>query len=529
MPELVGSELEDFGQEVFTRMGLECTHRLNQVQLRNIRPSGPYSDEEHLEFDYLIPYGNTCLIGEITGRQTPRDVERKFSRFRRHYDIVTRSNLDEHGWQLVGVPEDRSYIFSEITEFKGFFITTRLQKFDVDLPQVPNMACFYKLDWDLLEEYSRCIGQYAQYPFLRLFDIARGAGRRELVLRGDSHALIRTPNRKIASGDIGLADLYTFEALPYELLPLAHVYRRDMLPDLSSTSGAKYQRPLIQGKLEDIRENLLVSRNFVFPNDCKIMVTAIQFKDTDAEAVQRYSAKTFIEINTNQTRVRPTHLDAIAYGILRQTYPRAIAAQIILRVNERRGRLYGLFDTNQTSLGIIQTTTVVSALKSITRLDYIRGLQGAQKGSRVRIRQGYNNLFGVTTIHELVDAEALIERGVACFERYFTLVASTFSHDWPERGDSKGSSLEYAKMMAGFVRLLRQFISEGLDWQAVETELKKIRACVMQLREIQNYDAVLFNPAHQDIPDARPSATDDYRFLNANRQRPTSIQEVVSP
>jgi len=580
MTDLTGQELEDFGQEVFTRMGLDVVHRLDQARLKDLYPSGPYSENEHLEFDYLIPCGSICLIGEITGRRAPRDVERKYSQFRQHYDIVRRQSLNEHTWQLIGVPDERLWVFREITDLKGFFIATRLQKFDVDLTEVSNIASFYKADWDMLEEYSRCIGQYTRYSFLRLFDITGGVGRRPLMLEEASHALIRTPNKKIASGDIGMADLYTFEASPYELLPLAHVYRRDMLPDLSSVSGAKYQRPLVQKKLDDMRANLLINRDFVFPNsilvvlssecqysphdktlrvpetygaisvidgqhrlfsyadenvrsrlgdDCKIMVTAIQFRDTDEEAVQRYSAKTFIEINTNQTRVRPTHLDAIAYGILRQTYPRAIAAQIILQVNERRGsRLYGFFDTNQTSLGIIQTTTVVAALKAITRLEYIQDLQRAQRGSRLRRRRGYENLFGVQTIHELSDAEILIDRGIECFEQYFSRVAFVFFNDWPERGQTKNSSLEYAKVIAGFVRLLWQFISEGLDWQAVQDQLENILANVMQLRGMQEYDAVLFDPTHPDIPDAQPSATDDFRFLNSNRENPVSIQNVLA-
>jgi DGQHR domain-containing protein len=580
MTDLTGHKLEDFGQQVFTRMGLESVSRLNQVRLIEMHPDGPYTEDEHIEFDYLISYGNTCLIGEITGRSTPRDIERKYSQFRRHYGIVTGLTFDECMWRLLGVPDERLCAFREITEFRGFFIATRVQRFDVDLREAPSLARFYKVDWDLLEQYAACIGQYARFPFLRLFDIGGERARHRLILQEDAHSLLRTPNKKIASGDIGLADLYTFEASPYELLPMANVYRRDMLPDLSAASGAKYQRPLIQDKLDAIRENLLVDRDFIFPNsilvvlssecrynpqdrtlqipethgtisvidgqhrlfsyadenvrnrlgdDCKIMVTAIQFRGADDEAIQRYSAKTFIEINMNQTRVRPTHLDAIAYEILRQTYPRAIAAQIILRANERRNsRLYGLFDTNQTSLGVIQTTTVLSALKTITRLDYIRGLQNAQRGSRARRRRGYQNLFEVDTIHELSEADVLIERGVVCFERYFNLVANVFYHDWPERGQTKNSSLEFAKMVAGFVRLLWQFIIEGLDWESIQTELENVRTHVMQLWGMQEYNEILFDPTHQDIPDAQPSTTDDYRFLNSNRTAPTSIQQMVA-
>ncbi len=577
MVDLYGRDLEDYGQEVFTRMGLICAHRLNQVRLLDLDPAGSYSADEHLEFDYLIPYEKICIIGEITGRKNASSVESKYRQFRKHYNLLNRLNLDERVWRLLGVTEAHLHSFLEIEEIKGCFIVANLQKFDVDLSKVPNISCFFKFDWDLLVEYSQCIGSYARYHFLQLFDYRREEQYRPLQLKETVHGLMRTTNKKIAS-DVGIADLYTFEVSPYDLFPMARVYRRDMLPDLSSISEEKYQRPLIPDKLKSIREKLLISRDFMFPNsilavltnncryssqdrsllipdmygaisvidgqhrlfsyadenvrnrlgdNCRIMVTAIQFKDANDEAVQRYSARTFIEINTNQTRVRPTHLDAIAYGILRETSSKAIAAQIILQANEQKGNLYGLFDTNQTSLGIIQTTTVLSTLKSITNLNYIHSLKNSQRGTPLVVRRGYENLFGVT-IQDLCDPEILIKQGITCFEHFFNLVATIFSHDWPERGSRKGSSLEFSKMIASFVRLLWQFISEGLDWQAIQIELEKIRANVMNLRGMQNYDNILFNPTDQSIPDAKPSTTDDFHFLDFNRHKSTSVYDTLA-
>jgi len=579
MTNLQGHELEIHGRDALARMGMVCVYPLNQVPLLHLDPSGPYSHDDHLEFDYLIPCGDICLIGEITGRDSPGDVRSKYSRFRRQYNAVRGLQLGEQVWRLTGVPDEHLRDFREVREVRGFFVTTRLQKFDVNLSEVANIARLYKSDWNLLVEYSQSIGTYAKYHFLHRFNVAETASRHSLTLSKDLHSLMRTSSKKIASGDVGLADVYTFEVSPYELLSIARVYRRDELPSLSSMPESEYQRPLIPEKLVSIREKLLKSKDFMFPSsilvvlsdDCRylddhrtliiperygaisvidgqhrlfsyadeevkrwvdnsgrIMVTAIQFRDANAEAIHKYSARSFVEINTNQTRVPPTHLDAIAYEILGETHPRAIAAQVILRANERRSSLYGLFDTNQTGLGIIRATTVLSALKSITHLEYIRSLQSAHRSdTRLLMRHGYESLFGAE-IDELNKAETLIERGVICFEHYFNLVASVFSHDWPERGQPKNSSLEYAKMIAGLVKLLGQFISEGLDWQAVQTELGNIRANVIKLRDMQEYNAVLFDPTHPDMPNAQPSATDDYRFLNSNRRCATSIHKVIA-
>lgn len=575
--ELSGHELEDYGHQVFARMQIPCFHKLNQTRLQDMAPSGPYTPDEHLELDYLIPQGEVCLIGEITARSGPSEVKDKYARFRKHYNIVDNLTLGEDIWRLLGVPDDALNKFRRVSQLRGFFLSTKLQEFDLNLAQVPYIALFYKSGCKLLDEYSQSIGSYAKPHFFHHFDITETATRRMLMVQQDTHGLIQTPDKKIASGDIGLADLYTFEASPYELLPIAEVYRRDRLPSLVSTSESEYQRPLMPKKLAAIRQNLLTDPDFVFPNsilavlsnECqyddssktltipekygaisvidgqhrlfsyadvgvkgrvgetsRIMVTAIHFRDAEEAAIHKYSARTFVEINTNQTPVRPSHLDAIAYEILGETNPRALAAQVLMRANRRRGsKLYGIFDTDQSGLGFVSTGTVLTALKAITNIKRVGDLQNAQKGARLKEKRGYENLFGVT-IGELVDPDTLIYRGVTCIEQYFNRVGGVFSLDWSTRDDKKGSSLEYAKMIAAFIKLLRTFILEGLDWVAVQTELEKIKTNLLEVRAMNNYTKMLFDPTNPDVPDSQPSATDDYRFLQRNRSAPTQIKHV---
>lgn len=573
MADLTGSDLEDHGQKIFTRIGVVCIHRLKHVRLLDLDPSGSYSSDEHLELDYLIPYDGICLLGEITARKNSADIKRKYQRFRQHFNIINRLKIDDSVWRSLGVHDKDLRYFRNIKYLKGFFITRYLQKFDVNLGDIANISCFYKRDWEVICEYSQTIGTYAKYHFIHHFEVIEQIPRRALTLNKVNYGLMRTDHKKIASGDIGLADLYTFEASPYELLPLARVYRRDELPSLSSALEPAYQRPIIPGKLDSIREKLLASRDFMFPNsilvvlsndckylpdeenltipekygaisiidgqhrllsyadenvkshigdDSKIMVTAIHFPDVDVELIHKYSARAFVEINMNQTRIHSSHLDAIAYEILGDTHSRAIAAQVILLANQRVGKIYGLFDTNQTGLGIIRSTTVLLALKAITNLNKIDNLKNVQRGIRFNERRGYENLFGVP-INELSLADNLISRGVVCIEHYFNLAAKIFLYDWPQREKENTSSLKFAKMIAGFIKLLQTFISEGLDWKRVEEELKKIQLNVMALHRMNEYKSIIFDPSHQDIPNAEPSADDDYRFLNLNRHTPTSI------
>lgn len=571
--DLRDKDLEDFGRGIFERLGLQCFHRLNNVLVPEIDKEGSYSSGEHLELDYLIPYDSYCLVGEITGRSDESDLRKKYKRFRSHYNVVSKLELNEDLWRLLGISNDDLRHFRYINKLRGFFITTQLERFDVELSDVEKIVRFYRKDWRLLVDYAEGIGRYAGSHLLERFDIAETEPYEAFTLRREAHNLMYMPHRRIASG-VDLASLYTFEVSPYDILSLSLVYRRDLLPSLSPE--LKYQRALNQDKLDEIRKSLLHDPDFVFPssilvvlsedceydeveeelripkrygafsvidgqhrlfsyadeeikeqvgNESKIMVTAIQFETKDPEVIFTHSAKTFVEINTNQTKVDRDHLDAIAYDVLGDTEPRAIAAKIILEVNEKKDTcLYGFFDTNRTGLGIVRASTVRAALQTITSLKKVRRLKNAQRGSTLERKNGYENLLGAS-IDELSTAENLIEQGKICMERYFGVVASAFRPDWPKRGESNESSFKYAKMIAGFVKLLRQFINEGLDWGDVQRELETIRENVMVLRGMSDYDTILFDPTHLDIPDAEPSATDDFRFLNLNRTAPTSVQD----
>jgi DGQHR domain-containing protein len=480
---------------------------------------------------------------------------------------------NERIWLTLGVPDTALNVFREITNFRGFFITTELQKYDLELPNVANIICIYKADWQLLEEYSRELGEYAKYHLLDLFKLDKTQDRRPLRVQA-----MQARHKRVVSGNSSSADLFIFQASPYELLPFARVYRRDLLPDLSSKAEEKYQRALISDKLQRIREELLTDHDFMFPNsilvilsnDCKfdpdekilqipeiygsvevidgqhrlfsyaskdvktrvgdrgqIMVTAIRFNGTRELDARHYSAKTFIEINTNQTRVPPTHIDAIRYPILGEKGDRAIAAQVILRANARKGALYGFFDTNQTGLGIISTTTVFTHLKPLSNIEEIKKLRNPKSDSQKLRRIGYEKLFAVASIEELDEAQKLIEQGTICITRYFDLVKKVFHHDWPQRGQDNPSSLKFAKLIAGFVKLLNQFVAEGMDWKNVEADLEQIKVNLIALRKpMKRYNKVLFDPEHRHIPDARPSANDDFHFLHMNRQKPTSINNV---
>jgi hypothetical protein len=132
------------------------------------------------------------------------------------------------------------------------------------------------------------------------------------------------------------------------------------------------------------------------------------------------------------------------------------------------------------------------------------------------------------TVAELVNPETLTEKGIACIERYFNVVAKVFVHDWPDPGPAETtSSFGLTKFFAAMIRLLRQFIDEGATWQMVEAELQAIKKNVMALRKKAKYEVVLFLATDLKIPDATARISDVFRFLHANRTRPTSMTKVL--
>jgi hypothetical protein len=70
-----GPQRELKAKEIFSGIGLPCIYPLNDVQLRDLDSVGAYGADEHLEFDFLLPYGRVCVIGEVTGRSEPRDFD----------------------------------------------------------------------------------------------------------------------------------------------------------------------------------------------------------------------------------------------------------------------------------------------------------------------------------------------------------------------------------------------------------------------------------------------------------------------
>lgn len=570
-----GAELEREGVLLFTQMGLPCVGGLVQAELQALDPGGAHAKGDHLEFDLLVPYENVCLVGEITARSDPKRLRDKYERYIQHLNLLRHVGPTEATWRRIGVPEDRLREFRKVREIRGLFIATRLGIYEAPLRPHANVVRMYREDWTLLRSYVTAIGDSARFPFLATFELGGLPGQDALYVRRESQNLVYTPARSIAQG-VGPADVFTFETSPYKLLPLARVFRRDLLPSAGDTPVANYQRPLMPEKLEGIRRNLLCDRDFMFPvsilvvlsaecryeeaagtltipadygavavidgqhrlfsyaspeikaiiqHDAKMMVTAVRFNELTADEIVQASARMFVEINTNQTRVARSHLDAIAFPLLGDTSPRALAAQVLQRINNRAGSpISGHFDVEGNGSGVPIEAVLGRLARLVDRrwlrlVTSSRTCESASEGTRARYA-AMCALFDVERLEDLEDPELLVQKAGVLFGRFLTDVKRTFRHDWHGTAGRDAGWFASGTVMAALTSLLLRLAREGQQWADVSRTLEAIRAHVVERCGLKTYDRpILDSHVHPEIPDPHARQQEVYRFLSTNRTR----------
>jgi DGQHR domain-containing protein len=568
---IFGRELEELGSDQLKLLGLRCFGNLQQVRLKDLEPAGSYSTGDHAEIDLVVVHDDAVFVGEITD-DAPRELRSKHKRFRGVVDLIRRVHQQNlNTWSILGIPDNELRAFRSVKTVKGFFITTRATKFDVELDEFRDVATFYKNDWQLLQDYAVTIGSFGKNEFLHRFALPK-----QEVSNILQRPVLKTEHAHILAGEPA-AELCTFQANPYHILEVAAVYRRDQLPDLSP--NPRYQRPLIPSKLAKIRTDLLLpDPDFVFPNPilvildpqceivahestfdlriprkygalavidgqhrlfsyasdsvreragetARILVTAVRFDSVDEAKTFKLSAKAFVEINSNQTKVSQTHIDAIAYEILGKTDARSLAAEVLLRVNQKRNSaLFHFFQSSLMIRGVIPSTTVLAALRRLTDRAAIKDLAVAKTKIQAKRAKGYKQLLGKSVL-QLHDAETLVSETDHAITRYFNELRSVFRDDWMVVRESPSpTSFALSKFVAAWIRLFNTFLREGLDWRSIRDELEVMKKNVAIVTGRNS--GVLFEQSDARTPSAHHSEGDAYTFLDRNRLDPVPMRAI---
>ncbi len=576
------NEREILGLQTLQLTGLTVTGDLGHRRVKSVFPDLPVPSGDNIEFDYFVPCGTTCLIGEISGNagtSNTKEAKNKFRKFCRHLELMRRSPDYFSSFMKFNIPDSVQHLFRGIKEIKGFFIAAEYEVYDVEFDKVSEVSVLYKSDWSTVETYARAIGQFSKPYLLQILGVLdEDPGEHDLRLQGESHKLMVTSNKFITKDAPIRADVFTFMASPYDLLSVSEVFRRELIPLVVSDDHSRYQRPLDFNKLQQMR-TLVAQQDFMFPNsilvalsplcsydhhemvlripmsygavsvidgqhrlfsyasvelndilrkDARILVTAVKFQSEDENITLKWSAKTFIEINQSQKRISSAHINDIAYSVLQEDYPKALAANVILRLNLRSPVLKGLFRSSHTTLGTYSSATIITHLAKLTNIEIVRQLQASKLSpQRESLKIGYKELFGIDFSHP-AEPEVLIDQTVGSVSRYFSLVQKFFEHDWPKNAEPRAeSSLRFAKIFAAFVLLFRSFVYEGLTWPQVEAELEAIRRNVLLALGLPSpYVGIVFDSNNSTVPDSTVSVEDGHKFLSENREVPTSILSI---
>ena len=494
---------------------------------------------------------------------------------------LTVASQNVNKFDPFNIPAQFRPLFSSVETYKGFFISTRLQVGDLNLEHLQDIAVYYRNDWDMLRYFVDCIFEYSKFPFLEKFDL--NVGEMQAVDPGTAEPVlaIQQPHReteRVISEGTGPADVYVFRESPANLLPIAKVFRRDELPDLSPTDlGGKYQRPLDRHKLCSIRSIIHDKPSFMFPNSIIAVLSADSFyreADSSLYIPQKYGSLTIVDgqhrlfsyagsslpgVSTNpeQCPMVPDNVRQAAKVLVMAIKFRDVdeqnsikyAAKTFIEINRNHTRIpqrhlylieYDVLGATtgsalaskvilncNSSQGAAQSLfktyqlstgilPIVTIIQELGRILDIKGRISTCSGAEA---QGFERLLG-ETLSILEQPDALVAAATGAMKHYFNLLRNTFGKDWPSSASVK-SSLRRAKFFAALIRLYDTMLKEGQDWQGIEDALNAINANVLKVRGMPNYDDVLFV---EDISDTTPTwrdtISDLHEFLDQNRSKP---------
>lgn len=375
--------------------------------------------------------------------------------------------------------------------------------------QDEQLYIFNKEHYNYLLFLKERLGKYGKYELFHALNISLDMS---YIIR--VHA-IKYANRHI-SRNIGHVDLYVFLIPVKDLLKMARVARYGSLDSWIPEIGTNYQRLLSPEKLKKIKEFLDKGKP-TFPNaitvvlnckytenesdndivelqipiqyssievidgqhrlfafsqidniteDDKLITVGLKFRTEKDEEIQQWSARTFVEINREQTKVPTELIYLIQYNSMGESTPEALAARILIELNKKRdGPLERVFHTrpfmttNKVGGRSVRIVTIVNELKELFNPKY----------------------KDILIKNKLSEQTTELEIGKVLVERYFSLLKQTFDKDWK----SKDSLVFTSKYIAAFCRLLIEFLcKEKLSEDEIKCRLENLRTNLQPTNDI---------------------------------------------
>ena len=197
--------------------------------------------------------------------------------------------------------------------------------------------------------------------------------------------------------------------------------------------------------------------------NAEILVNCIKFHSNNPQEIGKFSARTFVDINREQVKVKTSLLYLIGYDHMGDTTNASLAGKVITLCNaDKKSPLHDLFEgraLGRKSKLNIQRISIVEVAKKLEKI--ISELRENPKGQKAK---NVAKLLNKESISPL--PEELISVTKSLINGYFKKVREVFSDDWKLNTKSLIFKTKYT---AAFIVILNDFISEIEDF----TEMKE--------------------------------------------------------
>lgn len=454
-----------------------------------------------------------------------------------------------------------------------FGTNQKFQNEDLDRSKFPDFPLIQKELYiikpntiEYLRRLSNQINSYSKNELLALLDFTP-------LMIGEEDESIKIPfikaeKKYITTNKIIKADVYLFKIKVEQLLRIAKVSRYEGIPfileDDGENNNQNFQRLLIDNKLENISKGFLNNdKRKLFPNTitlvlnekCKeekeddteklvipkkfcsvdiidgqhrlysytkkiitketrenseILATAIKFSSTTNIDISKNSAKVFVEINSNQAKVKNNLIYLIKYDVLGDRDYEALAGKTIQLCNSQTSSktLANIFLTNSL-IKKNKLNTPPIPITTIVDSDLIPLMKGVNTLKKTISEKEFQDVFGKSRADFEKKHFDFCSKNRTFLEHYFSLVKKVFKNDWKENSNS---FLISSKYISAFIRLLRYYLFEKkLKIEDIEKELIKIKK---EIDKITNpSSSATFPKSSNSIPSTKHGINTIYSFL----------------
>jgi DGQHR domain-containing protein len=463
------------------------------------------------------------------------------------------------------IPPSERAKFKKVKEWRYLYFGTAdeliIGKVKIeDAIQDPNFFLFNRIHIQYLAHLADKIGEHGKFELLDHLRIPLEETDPDIENENKDVPTIKLSDKKIRKGRT--VDLHAFKLNVRRLLMISKVMRYSSLASvIPEQAQDAYQRLLVEKKLEDMRKFIKREKGSVaFPNaitailssevedtgkgkiriptkygvlevvdgqhrllsfadaglsddelkEIELFVIGVKFKEIVGEKLHQWAARTFVDINRNQTKVRTDLIYLILYTAMGERSPKSMAARALLELNIRDIRdqipgqktsvLRGIFFSNpfegKTPRGA-KRVKIVTVINELSRLFDKKNTTLASKLPE------FNGLWK--------KYDKLVAKGADIIDDYFAKVAAVFSEDWT----SRHSLIFSANYMAAFCKLLIHLREQGCA--DIYKALNNIKTKTID--EMTNQDEApgpageLFNKGSQVVPDVK-RVSDIYEYLS---------------